>query len=793
MKTSSRRIGKGASLLVSTLLAAGLVTSAQHGLGQHGSGMLIHAKLTSGSGLNENLSANQSPTWQTNGTVWSLAYSNGVVYAGGAFTSVRPPGSPLGTNEEPVSYLTSFNSSDGSWTGWSPTVNGTVYAVAVSPDGSTVYAGGTFTSADGVAVHNLAAFNTTTGALITSFKPNVNAKVTSIAVSPDGSTVYFGGSFSKVDTVARTDGAAVQSVSAGSPGALLAFDPVLNGSVATVAVAPDDSRVLMGGWFTSVNGVTQQALASLDPTTGASDEWDQDIIPNYPGCVSDTKDIIISDVTGTMTAYIADEGTGPGCFDGDWAANLYTGRLIWQNDCLGATQTLAIVNGWLYKGSHAHDCAYSPGGFPQVSNASGWVTHHLLDQSLVDGSLGHFVADTNAPGGVEPLGPGTMTTDGTQLFVGGDFTTVNGQPQQGFTRFAPGPDTTTPTRPIAPVVTSPYAGTDEVSFQASSDPDDGTLTYEIYRSGTKNPIGSLQATSWFWSLPVLHFMDTGLMPGKTYTYQVTASDGTNTSSKSPPSNSVTVSSTSPTESYDQTVESLTPNFFWPLNDPPGSTTAQDLSGNGFNGVYETSGVAPGTTTGPLAGSSDAAPIFDGSSGLVSSANSVNNPEGFTIEGWFETTTKDGGMIVGFGNNQTGWSSNYDRHVYMMNDGQIVFGVWTGQTETIESRDAYNDGRWHFFVASQDPTNGMSLYVDGQLVGTNATTSAQPYAGFWRVGGDNLNGWSLDPWGGNSQGTTEPLSYYFGGSIADVAEFPYALSQSQVQDQYAAALYAPVNG
>jgi hypothetical protein len=32
-----------------------------------------------------------------------------------------------------------------------------------------------------------------------------------------------------------------------------------------------------------------------------------------------------------------------------------------QNDCLGATQTIEIVNGWLYKGSHAHDCAYAPG------------------------------------------------------------------------------------------------------------------------------------------------------------------------------------------------------------------------------------------------------------------------------------------------------------------------------------------------------------------------------------------------------------------------------------------------
>jgi hypothetical protein len=503
------------------------------------------------------------------------------------------------------------------------------------------------------------------------------------------------------------------------------------------------------------------------------------------------KDIIIS---GT-TAYIADEGTGGGCFDGDWAADVDTGNLIWQNDCLGATQTIEIVNGWLYKGSHAHDCAYSAGGFPQVSEPSGvgWVTHHLLNQSLTDGSLGHFEANTNEPGGVEPLGPGTMATDGTQLFVGGDFTVVNTTSQQGLTRFAPGPDQTTPTRPTAPVATSPYAGTVQVSFQASSDTADGTLTYYLYRSGTKAPIATLSATSWPWSLPVLHYMDTGLTPGKTYTYKVSASNGTNTSSQSPASNVVTVTSSNPSASYDQTVESDAPSFFWPLNDPSGSTTAQDATLNLYPGTYETSGVTPGATSGPLAGSFDTAPTFDGNSGLVSSQNPMVDPENFTIEGWFNTSTKFGGKIVGFGNQQTGWSWNYDRHVYMMNDGQVVFGVWTGQTETIETPDAYNDGNWHFFVATLDPVAGMSLYVDGQLIGTNSTNNAQPYTGYWRVGGDNLGGWNLDPWGGNSQGTTQPLSYYFGGAIADVAEYPYALSQAQVQAQYNAALYPTLNG
>ncbi len=47
--------------------------------------------------------------------------------------------------------------------------------------------------------------------------------------------------------------------------------------------------------------------------------------------------------------------------------------------------------------------------------------------------------------------------------------------------------------------------------------------------------------------------------------------------------------------------------------------------------------------------------------------------------------------------------------------------------------------------------GMALYVDGQLIGTTSTSSAQAYTGYWRVGGDNLNGWNLDPVGQQQPG------------------------------------------
>ena len=750
--------------------------------------------LSSGSGPGQNLSATASSSWQTNSTVWAIAPVNGMVYVGGNFTSVRPPGDPVGTGEVARTYLAEFNASTGALvTSFDPTLDGEVTALAVSPNGSTLYVGGSFTHVGTTYRDHLAALSTSTGALSTTWNPSAGSPVLTIAPTPDGADVYIGGDFAKLDSVARTYAGEVTS----STGALLPWAPDLNGTVTSIAVAPDESRVLVGGYFSQFNGAAQEAVVDVDPTTGSTNNL-ASIEPFSSGCTATVKDIIIGSATAQNPAgiaYMASEGTGGGCFDGDWAANVSTGALVWQSDCLGATQSLVIINNWLYKGSHAHDCAYVPGGFPQPPGTT--LDHHLLDQSLTDGTLGHWTPDTNngnsssgAVGG--GLGPRVMATDGTNMFLGGDFTTVNSLPQQGFAIFSPTPDTA-PGRPAAPTVASTSAGVDTVTFNAVSDPDDGTLTYSIYRNGVTAPVGTLTATSWPWALPVLHFQDTGLTPGSTHTYTVTASDGTLTSAKSPTSASVAVSSTSPSLTYQQTVLNDSPSFLWPLNETSG-TVANDASPNGFNGIYE-----PGTTqgaAGPFAGQTSTA--FDGQEGIVTSANSVPSPgpQTFSVEAWFKTTSNDGGKIVGFGNAQTGGSSlnnnaspgssSYDRHIYMMNDGQLVFGVWTGQTETIETPNVYNDGQWHYVVATLGPS-GMALYVDGQLIGTNTTTTAQAYTGYWRVGGDNLNAWNLDPWGSNSQGTTEPHSYYFNGDIADVAVYPSALSAAQVGAHYAAAL------
>ncbi len=116
---------------------------------------------------------------------------------------------------------------------------------------------------------------------------------------------------------------------------------------------------------------------------------------------------------------------------------------------------------------------------------------------------------------------------------------------------------------------------------------------------------------------------------------------------------------------------------------------------------------PSTVTGP----SGTAVTFDGSTGGIGAQQPTTGPSVYSEELWFKTTTGSGGKLIGFGDQQSGLSSNYDRHVYMLDAGQLVFGVWTGQANTITTANNYNDGTWHQVVATQGG-DGMALYVDG---------------------------------------------------------------------------------
>ena len=159
--------------------------------------------------------------------------------------------------------------------------------------------------------------------------------------------------------------------------------------------------------------------------------------------------------------------------------------------------------------------------------------------------------------------------------------------------------------------------------------------------------------------------------------------------------------TRPTDAYGQAVWDSNPDLYWRLGDTNG--TAKDSGPNDSNGTYQ-GGYTQGQA-GAFDGATNKAVAFNGSDGFVASNTQYSNPHNYTLEAWFKTTSDQGGKIIGFGCSQTGTSGCYDRHVYLNNDGTLIFGVWTGFMNTITTPSTVNDGQWHHVVASQSNTDG----------------------------------------------------------------------------------------
>ncbi|GAA1899240.1 hypothetical protein GCM10009814_30760 [Lapillicoccus jejuensis] len=187
-------------------------------------------------------------------------------YLGGSFTRAG------GARHVGLAHVLADGTVDASFT---PAVTGSVAALALSSDGTTLLVGGSFTGLRGsnestdTARTNLAAVDAVTGFRSTAFTAQTNAAVTSLVVT--GDRVYVGGAFTTAAGAARAGVARV----AVATGALDAFAPAfLGGPVRSLAVAPgassDTDTVYAGGDFTSVRPTTTASARSrLAAVSGA--------------------------------------------------------------------------------------------------------------------------------------------------------------------------------------------------------------------------------------------------------------------------------------------------------------------------------------------------------------------------------------------------------------------------------------------------------------------------------------------------------------------------------------------
>ncbi len=333
-----------------------------------------------------------------------------VVYAGGNFTVV---GGHAGRTTTRM-HLMAVHAGTGRLTRFAPKINGRVYALAVSRGGRFLFVGGQFTAVGTHRRDNLAAFNLRTGTLSRRL-PNlgVSGTVRGLAVSRMG-RLYVAGSFGRVSGVRRQNLAKLV-VKRNRFVLNRRWHPSTNADVRRVVVAASASRIIIGGDFTSVNGLRGQThIAALGQGRGKVLRW-----ANHPR--SPVLDLALCG----RSLYAAEGGPG-----GTALAYGLAGRRKWFYLTDGNVQAVACVSRRPVFGMHGDYVAPHKNQSLQEHGSSKRIQRHKLFLLTARGTLLRWNPDCSSNAGV--LGVWALAGFKGNLYVGGDFTGVNGVAQQRF-------------------------------------------------------------------------------------------------------------------------------------------------------------------------------------------------------------------------------------------------------------------------------------------------------------------------------------------------------------------------
>jgi len=496
------------------------------------------------------------PTAQIDGVAWGQLVVGDVVYVVGDFKTARPAEAPKGQQEVPRSNILAYDINTGQLIeDFAPSLNGAGRSLAVSEDGKTLYVAGEFDRVDDESHSRLAAFDISQGhgTLISSFRPVFSTTVKDIAVA--GDTLYAGGYFTKVNGQQRVRLAALKA-STGELTDWTASAEGPNAQVYAIEVSPDHSKVVIGGSFSSVNGSSKPGygMALLSASIGEMLPMPVNDTVRTAGQNAAIFDIAVDNDGFYATAYSSvgrlDEANLEGSFKADW-----NGNLIWLEPCHGDTYGIAPTKEMVYTVGHAHSCE-TIYGFPNMSEVRKDGSHPLYaramaftnspditirHQGVVDGYQDWSTSGYKSPtivGWYPDLEAGKVTrafqaaykvdvTDKYVLMVG-EFIEADGKVQQGIVRYPrrAGQPTLPPegkAETLGAKAEATMSGSVKVSFTATWDRDDPTLTYSLYRDNETTPVATEKIGDTRWALSSHTLEDTGCPAGE-HTYRLVVSD-----------------------------------------------------------------------------------------------------------------------------------------------------------------------------------------------------------------------------------------------------------------------------
>jgi PKD repeat protein len=273
------------------------------------------------------------------GQVNTIAEVGDTVLVGGSFSQVQDA---LGGPVLSRSNLFAYDATTGAiLSTFTPNVPSTVYEIVPTGDGQTAYVGGQFNNINGAARTNrLARINATTGVTDPTFiSPGFDGIVKDLQVR--NGLLYIAGTFLIADSLPRSILAAVDpATGALSPAVDLAFTDPRNGGALQVIkfdITPDGSKLFAIGNFTKVNGADRYQVVRIDLTATSATVGDWQTTRYTTACASafDTymRDIDVSSdgsyfVIGTTGAYSGGVGSGTLC----------DGIARWETATSGANQ-----------------------------------------------------------------------------------------------------------------------------------------------------------------------------------------------------------------------------------------------------------------------------------------------------------------------------------------------------------------------------------------------------------------------------------------------------------------------
>lgn len=196
-----------------------------------------------------------------------LVQPDGNIVIGGSFSSYA------GTARNSLVRLLPSGARDTAFADFTGPIVFSIDALALQTDGKLLVAGAFYFSTGNLRaglrrLTSTGAFDATFSGLTTgaedSFDPNFLGSIYAVAVQPDGQ-ILVAGDFSQFNGTARTGLARLTTTGALDAG----FAPVLNAAAYSLLTLPD-GRILIGGDFTTIGGATATRLARLQ-STGALD------------------------------------------------------------------------------------------------------------------------------------------------------------------------------------------------------------------------------------------------------------------------------------------------------------------------------------------------------------------------------------------------------------------------------------------------------------------------------------------------------------------------------------------